>query len=384
MLVVFGTRPDAIKMAPVCIALKADKAFDSKILVTAQHRHMLDQVLRIFRLKTDYDLNIMEESQTLFHITGETLRKMEKVLKSFKPNLVLVHGDTTTAYAASLSAFFLHIPVGHVEAGLRSFDMENPFPEEANRVLTDALSALHFAPTKKAKDNLLRERKSKKSIFITGNTVIDALLSVVNKPCAMPFKKLKTVQSELKNSSKKMILMTAHRRENFGKPLENIFKAIKRIAQEFPETRIVYPVHLNPRVHKPAYRILGSSHNVILVPPVDYNAMAQCIKKAYFVVTDSGGIQEEAPSLGKPVLVLRKVTERPEAVKAGTVKIIGTEEKDVYTAIKNLLTNTQAYNAMSNAVNPYGDGKASKRIIQAIKYWAGKQKKKPHDFKSSK
>ncbi|MFH1380171.1 MAG: UDP-N-acetylglucosamine 2-epimerase (non-hydrolyzing) [bacterium] len=366
IITVFGTRPDAIKMAPVCHALEADPAFNSKILVTAQHRHMLDQVLEIFKLHSNFDLNIMEESQTLFHITRETLHKMEKILLQEKPDLVLVHGDTTTAFAAALSAFYLHIPVGHVEAGLRSFDMDNPYPEEANRVLTDAITTLHFAPTHVAAQNLAAHKARHAHIFITGNTVIDALLSVVKRPYNLNRLPININPKEFLYG-RKLILMTAHRRENFGEPIKQICSAVKAIAREFPDVHIVYPVHLNPCIKKPVYRYLNSQKNISLIPPVDYEAFAQLIKLSYFVVTDSGGIQEEAPSLGKPVLVLRKVTERPEAVKAGTVRIIGTNEQAVYTSIKTLLTNRRQYIKMSKAINPYGDGKASMRILQAIK-----------------
>lgn len=384
VLVVLGTRPDAIKMMPVCAALKSDPAFKTKILVTAQHRQMLDQVLKVFSIHSDYDLDIMEESQTLFHITGETLHKMEKVLQQEKFDIVLVHGDTTTAFAASLSAFYQRIPVGHVEAGLRSFDMENPYPEEANRVLTDAVSTLHFAPTATARNNLISQHCKLDTIFITGNTVIDALKEALKKPDVFTSKKLKHLQEELRDPSIRMILLTAHRRENFGKPLHDICSAIKRIALEFPYVRIVYPVHLNPNVHRPVYRILENIRNVILIKPVDYLTFARCMQLSYCVVTDSGGIQEEAPSLGKPVLVLRKVTERPEAVQAGTVRIAGTAKNTIYQEIKNLLLNRRLYNAMSRAVNPYGDGKASGRIIKAIKYWAGITRIRPKDFKPHK
>lgn len=384
VLVVLGTRPDAIKMMPVCAALKSDPAFKTKILVTAQHRQMLDQVLKVFSIHSDYDLDIMEESQTLFHITGETLHKMEKVLRQEKFDIVLVHGDTTTAFAASLSAFYQRIPVGHVEAGLRSFDMENPYPEEANRVLTDAVSTLHFAPTATARNNLISQQCKPDNIFITGNTVIDALKEALKKPDVFTSKKLKHLQEELRDPSIRMILLTAHRRENFGKPLHDICSAIKRIALEFSYVRIVYPVHLNPNVRRPVYRILENIRNVILIKPVDYLTFARCMQLSYCVVTDSGGIQEEAPSLGKPVLVLRKVTERPEAVQAGTVRIAGTAKNTIYQEIKNLLLNRRLYNVMSRAVNPYGDGKASGRIIKAIQYWAGITRIRPKDFKPHK
>lgn len=380
VLIVFGTRPDAIKMAPVFHALKNDPVFAPKILVTAQHRHMLDQVLENFDLHANFDLNIMIRSQTLFHITRETLHKMEKVLIREKPDLMLVHGDTTTAFAAALSAFYRHIPVGHVEAGLRSFDRDNPYPEEANRVLTDAITSLYFAPTQKSKENLLKENTADQMIFVTGNTVIDALLSTVHKPCRFNSFTLKTTADIIKQG-KKLILLTAHRRENFGEPINHICSAVTKIARDFPDIHIVYPVHLNPRIKGPVYKRLKSIKNISLVAPVNYLEFSKLINLAYLVVTDSGGIQEEAPSLGKPVLVLRTVTERPEAVHAGTVRVIGTDEKKIYASIKTLLTNRKEYLKMSRAVNPYGDGRASERIVQAIKYWAGIISKKPKDFR---
>ena len=384
VLVVFGTRPEAIKMAPVVKELRSrNKEFITKVCVTAQHRQMLDEVLDIFKIRPEYDLNIMQDGQDLYHITATVLTRMKDVLVKEKPDMVLVHGDTTTSFAATLAAFYLKIPVGHVEAGLRSYDKTQPFPEEANRLLTDALCDLYFAPTSTSKRALLKENIAAKKIFITGNTVIDALYDVLSKQ--LPFenvvlKKLFPAVYGLR-STDDVILVTAHRRENFGKPLEGIFQVLAKIAREYPNFKIIYPVHLNPNVQKPAYKILGKIKNIILLPPVNYSDLAKLMKLSYLVVTDSGGLQEEAPSLAKPVLVLREVTERPEAVVSGTVKIVGTNGNKVYKEIKNLIDDKKAHAMMSHSVNPYGDGKAAFRTIEAMRYYFGFRKDKLTDFK---
>jgi UDP-N-acetylglucosamine 2-epimerase (non-hydrolysing) len=362
VIAVFGTRPEAIKMAPVVKLLRSQPAkFRVKVCVTAQHRHMLDQVLEIFKIKSDYDLDIMRNAQTLYQITTAGLLKLETIYKKEKPDLVLVHGDTTTTLVAALAAFYEKIAVGHVEAGLRSFDKFNPFPEEVNRRIADVLTDLYFVPTTLGAKNLAREGVSRQKIYITGNTVIDALFMALKTPYREREPKLKQVARD-----KKLILVTAHRRENWGQPLRNICAALARIAHDHPDTQIIYPVHLNPQVTGVVYPLLGKINNVLLCEPLDYLDFINLMKKAYLVLTDSGGLQEEAPSLGKPVLVLRKVTERPEAVKAGTVKIVGVEEEAIYRAASRLLNNPQAYNRMANAVNPYGDGRASARISDAI------------------
>jgi UDP-N-acetylglucosamine 2-epimerase (non-hydrolysing) len=378
ILFCFGTRPEAIKMAPLINKLKKEKLFTVKVCITAQHRSMLDEVLKLFKIKPDYDLNIMQDGQTLYHITTASLLRVKEVLDKEKPDMVLVHGDTTTTFASSLASFYEKIPVGHVEAGLRSYDKHHPFPEEANRLLTDALSELYFAPTSTSKKALLKENISPKKIFVTGNTVIDALYDVLKNKAGFVNPVLSQKRRLFETS--RMILVTAHRRENFGEPLKSTFRALRRIADDFPDVNIVYPVHLNPNVQEPAKAILGNTPNVFLVPPLDYNDMSKLIKLSYIVVTDSGGLQEEAPSLGKPVLVLRQVTERPEAVVAGTVKIVGTDEKRVYTEIFNLLTNKKIYEKMARSVNPYGDGGACERIIETLKYYFKLSKKKPAEF----
>lgn len=362
VIVVFGTRPEAIKMAPVVrqLAIRGSQ-FAVKVCVTAQHRHMLDQVLEIFDIKADYDLNIMQNAQSLYQITTNGLLKLEEIYKREKPDLVLVHGDTTTTLVAALAAFYEKIPVGHVEAGLRSFDKFNPFPEEINRRIADVLADLYFVPTPLSARNLKQEGVSGRNIYLTGNTVIDALFMALKAPY-----KAKNKQVQAIDPKKKIILVTAHRRENWGAPLKNICAALARIAGRYPEAQIIYPVHLNPQVKNIVYSSLGGRQNVILCEPLDYLDFVQVMQKSYLVVTDSGGLQEEAPSLGKPVLVLREVTERPEAVKAGTVRIIGTITDTIVCEISRLLSNKQAYKRMANAVNPYGDGQAGERIAKAI------------------
>lgn len=382
ILFVFGTRPEAIKMAPVIKKFKeCEPEFRVKVCVTAQHRHMLDDVLTLFNIKPDHDLNIMQEGQTLTHITVETLKRLEKILIAENPDLVLVHGDTTTTFAATLAAFYKKIPTGHIEAGLRTYDKSQPYPEEANRVLTDALCELHFAPTKTAKHALLKESISPDKIFITGNTVIDAFFFALKKNKDFTNRTLRTLfNSQLLTSSTQLILLTCHRRENFGKPIENIFNAIKYIAQKY-QVKVIYPVHPNPDVKIPATKILSKAKNVILTEPVNYFDLARLMKKSYFIITDSGGIQEEAPSLGKPVLVLREVSERPEAVKAGVAKVIGTEFLRVKSEVEKLLTDKIAYKKMARGINPYGDGKASERIINAIRFYFKLTKSRPDEFR---
>jgi UDP-N-acetylglucosamine 2-epimerase (non-hydrolysing) len=380
VMLVFGTRPEAIKMAPLVKEFQRHRSeFTTCVCVTAQHRQMLDEVLKIFAITPDYDLNIMQEGQTLFHITSAALCRMEAVLKEEKPDLVLVHGDTTTTFAAALAAFYQHIPVGHVEAGLRSYDRTQPFPEEANRLLTDALCDLYFAPTSTSKKALLKENIDPAKIFVTGNTVIDALRMVLAQKRSLAHPVLKKIAGSL--TKKRVILVTAHRRENFGKPLEEAFTALARVARKYPDVQIVYPVHLNPKVQEPAYRILGGQDNILLLPPLNYADLAHLMDLACLVVTDSGGLQEEAPSLGKPVLVLREVTERPEAVKAGTVRIVGTHEKTVFSRICQVLDDRTLYHRMAKAVNPYGDGKAAQRTVDAVRYYFGSARRRPNEFK---
>jgi len=372
---VFGTRPEAIKMAPLVKTLDIEKSIDSKVCVTAQHRDMLDQVLRLFNINPDYDLNIMKEKQTLSDITTSVLSGLQSVFSQERPDIILVHGDTTTTFVAALAAFYNKIKVGHIEAGLRSFDKWFPYPEEINRKLTGVLADLHFSPTTTAKTNLLKEGVKEENIFVTGNTVIDAMAYTIKKDYIFKEEKLKSV-----DYNRRIIVVTAHRRENWGEPLRNICNAIKKIAQNYPDVYIIYPVHKNPLVKDLVYEILGEIENVLLLDPLDTDDMHNLLSKSYMVLTDSGGLQEEVPSLGKPVLVLRDVTERPEAVLAGTVKIIGTKETNIYKEGSLLLNNQNEYLKMSNAVNPYGDGRASIRIVEAIKYIFGISNEKPKDY----
>jgi UDP-N-acetylglucosamine 2-epimerase len=360
---VVGTRPEAIKMAPLILALKEEKNIESVLCVTAQHRSMLDQVLTLFDLTPDYDLNIMKPDQTISMITANVLLGMNEVLEKEKPDMVLVHGDTSTTFVTALSCFYHQIPVGHVEAGLRTYNKYSPFPEEMNRVLTGHIADLHFAPTKRNKENLKKEGIEEKRIFITGNTVIDALLKVADKPYMFEDAMLASLNFE----EKRVVTVTCHRRENLGEYMEYIFSAIARIAKEFPDVEVVYPVHLNPKVKEAAARHLDSIKNVHLIAPLTYQPFVNLMAKSYFIITDSGGMQEEAPALGKPVLVVRKETERPEAVEAGTVKLAGIQEQDIYTMAKKLLTDKEEYEAMAKAVNPYGDGNACSRIIEILK-----------------
>ncbi|MCA5920960.1 UDP-N-acetylglucosamine 2-epimerase (non-hydrolyzing) [Pectobacterium brasiliense] len=368
VLTVFGTRPEAIKMAPLVHALAQDGAFESRVCVTAQHREMLDQVLRLFDITPDYDLDIMRPGQGLSEISCRILSGLEPVMAEFKPDLVLVHGDTTTTLATSLAAFYQRIPVGHVEAGLRTGNLYSPWPEEANRKLTGHLAMYHFAPTENSRQNLLREHLSDRHIFVTGNTVIDALFWVRDRILAdAALRRSLDEKYAFLDDNKKLILVTGHRRESFGGGFERICSGLADIARRHPEVQIVYPVHLNPNVSEPVNRILSGIDNVMLIAPQDYLPFVYLMNRSYMILTDSGGIQEEAPSLGKPVLVMRDTTERPEAVEAGTVKLVGTEVTSIVDAVSTLLTDEEAYQAMSRAHNPYGDGQACQRIVDALK-----------------
>lgn len=362
VMTIFGTRPEAIKMAPLVKELEKHKEIESIVCVTAQHRQMLDQVLEIFEIKPDYDLNIMKDRQTLIGITTRGLEGLDGIMKEAKPDIVLVHGDTSTTFVGSLAAFYNQITVGHVEAGLRTYDKYSPFPEEVNRRLTGVIADMHFAPTEKNRGNLLRENVPDDTIYITGNTVIDALKTTV---CAN-YKFKDENLAAMNWNTKRVIVMTAHRRENLGKPLENICSAVKRLVEDFEDIEVVYPVHLNPAVREVANKILGGMDRVKLIEPVNADELHNAISRSFMVMTDSGGLQEEAPSLGKPVLVLRNETERPEAVEAGTVKIAGVDEAVIYDMAKTLLSDKNEYNKMAKAVNPYGDGHASERIVKAI------------------
>ncbi|MGJ9383972.1 non-hydrolyzing UDP-N-acetylglucosamine 2-epimerase [Salipaludibacillus sp. CF4.18] len=373
VMTIFGTRPEAIKMAPLVQALEKNDSISSIVTVTAQHREMLDQVLSIFDIKPDYDLNIMKDRQTLADVTMRALDGLDKILKEAKPDIVLVHGDTTTTFVASLAAFYNQIEVGHVEAGLRTWNKMSPYPEEVNRQITGVIADLHFSPTRQAKENLLRENKSADHIFITGNTAIDALKFTVVDEYTHP------VLDELGDDD--MILLTSHRRENLGQPMRNIFKAVKRIVDEYPNIQVVYPVHLNPVIKELADEVLGNDPRIHLISPLGVRDFHNIAAKSYLILTDSGGIQEEAPSLGKPVLVLRDTTERPEGVEAGSLKLAGMEEENIYQLTKELLENKETYASMSNASNPYGDGEASERIANAILYHFKKLDKRPEDYK---
>lgn len=377
VVTVFGTRPEAIKMAPVVLELKKHRdQIQTVVAVTAQHRQMLDQVLELFHIQPDYDLDIMSQGQTLYDITTKALMGLKSVFEKEKPDLVLVHGDTTTTFAGALAAYYQQIPVGHVEAGLRTGNIYSPFPEEMNRKLTCAISSIHFAPTATAKANLLRENQQPSNIYVTGNTVIDALMSTVDGDYNFDDEGLQGV--DFKNH--RIILLTTHRRENIGEPMRHIYKALRRIIEEIPDTEIIFPVHRNPLVRKVVEEELAGVDRIHLIDPMEYEPFANLMSLSSLVLTDSGGIQEEAPSLGKPVLVLRNTTERPEAVDAGTVRLIGTDKNVVYKETKHLLTDPAAYTAMSNAVNPYGDGKASRRIVQAIIHAFTHTGERPKEF----
>ncbi len=362
VLTVFGTRPEAIKMAPLVKELEKHQEIESIVCVTAQHRQMLDQVLEIFDIKPDYDLNIMKDRQTLVGITTRGLEGLDEVIREIHPDIILVHGDTSTTFLGSLAAFYNKVAVGHVEAGLRTYDKYSPFPEEVNRRLTGVIADMHFAPTTRNRDNLLKENVDESKIYITGNTVIDALQTTVRADYEFKDETLKNMDWD----GKRVIVMTAHRRENLGEPLENICLAVKQLVEEFEDIQVVYPVHMNPAVRDVANRILGGMDRVKLIEPVNADELHNAISRSFMVMTDSGGLQEEAPSLGKPVLVMRNETERPEAVDAGTVKIAGVKRDVIYSLAKELLTDEAEYNKMAKAVNPYGDGHASERIAEAI------------------
>ncbi|MEB7772027.1 non-hydrolyzing UDP-N-acetylglucosamine 2-epimerase [Kurthia gibsonii] len=359
VMTVFGTRPEAIKMAPLVKALQQNtEQIDTVVTVTAQHREMLDQVLETFKIVPDYDLNIMKERQTLLDVATRGLEGLDQIMKEAKPDVVLVHGDTATTFVASLAAFYNQVAIGHVEAGLRTWNKYSPYPEEMNRQLTGVLADIHFAPTEQAKENLLKENKEPNSIIVTGNTAIDALATTVADDYTHPV--LESI------GDNRMVLLTAHRRENLGEPMENMFRAIYRILEEHPDVQVVYPMHLNPAVRDTARAILGSHERVHLIEPLEVFDFHNFASHSYMILTDSGGIQEEAPSLGKPVLVLRDTTERPEGIEAGTLKLAGVEEETIYDLTKELLTDSALYNQMAKASNPYGDGHASERIVEAL------------------
>ncbi|PLR76802.1 UDP-N-acetylglucosamine 2-epimerase (non-hydrolyzing) [Bacillus sp. V3-13] len=374
VMTIFGTRPEAIKMAPLVLELKKRPGqFESVVTVTAQHREMLDQVLNIFQIKPDYDLNIMKDRQTLIDVTTRGLEGLDKVMKEVKPDIVLVHGDTTTTFVASLAAFYNQIVVGHVEAGLRTWNKYSPFPEEMNRQLTGVMADLHFAPTAKSAENLLEENKQGENIFVTGNTAIDALATTVKEEYHHE------VLEKLGND--RLILLTAHRRENLGEPMRNMFRAIKRLVEEQADVQVVYPVHLNPAVRGTAAEILGNDPRIHLIEPLDVIDFHNFASRAHLILTDSGGVQEEAPSLGVPVLVLRDTTERPEGIEAGTLKLAGIEEEPIYQMATELLTDPSSYEKMAKAINPYGDGHASARICDAIRYYFKQTTERPADYK---
>lgn len=373
VMTVFGTRPEAIKMAPLVLKLKSDSRFDEVTVVTAQHREMLDQVLEIFKIKPDYDFNIMHKNQTLEDITTKVMVDLAKVIKDEKPDIVLVHGDTTTSFAASLATFYEQTTLGHVEAGLRTWNKYSPFPEEMNRQLTDVLSDLYFAPTELSKENLIKENHNADNIFVTGNTAIDALQQTVQKDYHHD------VLDEIKPGNR-VILVTMHRRENQGEPMRRVFKVMKQVVDSHPDVEIIYPVHLSPKVQKVANEVLGGDPRIHLIKPLDVVDFHNLAKRSFFIMTDSGGVQEEAPSLGKPVLVLRDTTERPEGVSAGTLKLVGTQVDEVHTQMLKLLEDSEAYEEMAKAKNPYGDGHASDRIMNAIYYYFNKDAKRPADF----
>ena len=374
VMTVFGTRPEAIKMAPLVLELqKQSQRFEAITTVSAQHREMLDQVLDIFHIKPDYDLNIMHARQTLTDITSNVLINLDKILKEAKPDIVLVHGDTTTTFAASVAAFYNQIPIGHVEAGLRTWEKYSPYPEEMNRQMTDAMTDLYFAPTNQSKANLLKENHKEDNIYITGNTAIDALKQTVDKEYHHDI--LDKVSPD-----NKLILLTMHRRENQGEPMRRVFKVIREVVESREDVEVIYPVHLSPAVQEAAKEILGNTERIHLISPLDVVDFHNLAARSYFIMTDSGGVQEEAPSLSKPVLVLRDTTERPEGVEVGTLKLVGTESEKVKEEMEELLDNDAEYQRMAQAKNPYGDGKASERILDAIAYYFGVTDKKPIEF----
>lgn len=374
IMTIFGTRPEAIKMAPLVSELKNDPELQPIVVVTAQHREMLDSVLETFDITPDYDLNIMKQGQTLSEVTSRVLGGLESVIQEAKPDMILVHGDTTTTFAGSLAAFYNEVAIGHVEAGLRTWNKYSPFPEEMNRQMTGVLADLHFSPTDQSKHNLLQENKKDESIVVTGNTAIDALSTTVSE----------NYESEIINrhKDKRIVLLTAHRRENIGKPMENIFKAVRRIVEEQEDVVVVYPMHKNPKVRDIAGQLLSDHNRIELIEPLEVIDFHNFAANSHLILTDSGGVQEEAPSLGKPVLVLRDTTERPEGVEAGTLKLVGVEEEDVYNETKKLLNDQSSYESMSIAQNPYGDGLASKRICENIKYYFDILTEAPAPFKT--
>lgn len=361
VLTVFGTRPEAIKMCPLVLELKKHKEIDCKICLTGQHREMLRQVMEVFEIREDYNLDIMSERQTLTTITTNVLEKMDSVLRETKPDIVLIHGDTTTSFAAALAAFYQQIPVGHVEAGLRTGNIYFPFPEEMNRLLTGRIATYHFAPTRRSEENLIKENVSK-YIFITGNTVIDAFKTTVKDD----YKFRNLILQKVDYTKHRVILVTAHRRENLGEPLKHICQAIRQLTEKYPDIKVIYPVHLNPAVRETVYQILSNNPQVELLEPLDVLDMHNLIVRSFMVMTDSGGLQEEAPSFGKPVLVMRTETERLEAVEAGTVKVAGVNKNDIFSLASELLSNPEKYSEMAKAVNPYGDGHASERIVEIL------------------
>ena len=376
VLSIFGTRPEAIKMAPIIKEMEKNPNIEQEVCVTAQHREMLDQVLNIFDIKPNYDLDIMAQNQTLTSITINALKGLEEILNEASPDLILVHGDTTTTFVGSLAAFYSKIKIGHIEAGLRTYNKYEPFPEEMNRKLTGAMADLHFAPTITSQENLLKENISKNSIFITGNTSVDCVKTTIEKNYTFTCQKLNEI--DFKNN--KIITMTAHRRENLGTPLENICEAVLELVQKNENVEVVYAVHFNPKVKEVANRILGNNPKIHLIDPIDMKDMHNLIERSYMVMTDSGGLQEEVPSLKKPVLVLRNVTERPEGVSSGVLKLAGISKQNIVSLAQELLDNEKEYQKMINSKNPFGDGFASKRIVQAILYYFGIEKQKPEDF----
>lgn len=374
IMAIFGTRPEAIKMAPLVLELKNDPELQPIVVVTAQHREMLDSVLETFDIRPDYDLDIMKQGQTLSEVTSRVLGGLESVIQEAKPDMILVHGDTTTTFAGSLAAFYNEVAIGHVEAGLRTWNKYSPFPEEMNRQMTGVLADLHFSPTDQSKHNLLQENKKDESIVVTGNTAIDALSTTVSE----------NYESEIINrhKGKRIVLLTAHRRENIGQPMKNIFKAVRRIVEEHEDVIVVYPMHKNPKVREIAGQLLSNHDRIELIEPLEVIDFHNFAANSHLILTDSGGVQEEAPSLGKPVLVLRNTTERPEGVEAGTLKLVGVEEENVYRETKKLLNDQSLYEDMSIAQNPYGDGLASKRICKNIKYYFDILSEAPEPFKT--
>lgn len=369
VMLAFGTRPEAIKMCPIILEMQKCEKIECIVCLTGQHKEMLDQVMELFDIKADYNLNIMKQKQSLNDITTAVLKGMDEILNNEQPDVLLVHGDTTSSFASALAAFYRGVPVGHVEAGLRTYNMRNPFPEEFNRQGVDMISELYFAPTQLAYNQLIKEGKFQNKVYITGNTVIDALKTTVCDGYSDEI-----IQRAI---GKKIILMTIHRRENIGEPMSNIFKAVKRIADKYEDVLIIYPIHKNPIVRELANTIFDDERNILLIEPLDVSTFHNYISNSYFVLTDSGGIQEEAPALGKPVLVARKTTERPEGIEAGTLRLVGTDEESIYENMEQLLTNNEIYDSMSGAKNPYGDGHASERIIDIIlnEFWEGDKEK---------